>query len=461
MPPRTSAGAAAARRGTAWATALDRARWLGPGLVMAATAIGASHLVLAPTAGALFGYALLWVIPFAHLFKYPAFEFGPRFAVATGTSLLEGYARVPGPPRWALWAFLGGTVIQGVTVLAGVLGVAAAVAAAVIPGLPIPAWSLLLGLAVAGLLRSGGFDGLSALSKWMLLVLAAMTAVAFAVRLPGPGFWEGLVVPEVPAASALLLGALLGWMPTGIDVAVWHSMWALERREEWAARAARLGRRRHGPGPPSSGDFPSPAPADPAPSPRRVMAVGLTDMRLGYGLSFVLGAMFVVLGAEVLRPAGLVPEGAQVAITLARLYTEVLGSWILPLFLLAAFFGMFSTAYAVLDGFPRAFAATLGLLSERARRRRAGLYWGFLLGSLALAVAETVLLPDPVILVTVAAVISFLLSSLLYGLNHYCVTRLVPDPTLRPGRGLRLWSLLGILCMAGATAFFLWTRLGG
>ena len=32
---------------------------------------------------------------FSHLFKYPAFEFGARFAIATGTSLIRGYERVP------------------------------------------------------------------------------------------------------------------------------------------------------------------------------------------------------------------------------------------------------------------------------------------------------------------------------------------------------------------------------
>jgi Mn2+/Fe2+ NRAMP family transporter len=132
---------------------VDRVRWLGPGFVVAATAIGASHLVLAPTAGALFGYGLLWVIPFAHVIKYPAFEFGPRYAIATGAPLLDGYARMPGPRGWALWLFLAGTVIQGVTVLAGVLGVAAAVAASAIPAIPIPVWSLILGLVIAGLLR--------------------------------------------------------------------------------------------------------------------------------------------------------------------------------------------------------------------------------------------------------------------------------------------------------------------
>ncbi|MFQ5679423.1 MAG: Nramp family divalent metal transporter [Gemmatimonadota bacterium] len=456
-------------RTSGWARALDRVRWLGPGLVVAATAIGASHLVLAPTAGALFGYGLLWVILFSHLFKYPAFEFGPRYAVATGTSLLAGYRRMPGPAGWALWVFLAGTVIQGVTVLAGVLGVAAAVAAVIvpIPGVSIPLWSLLLGLVVAGLLRTGGFDGLSALSKWMLLILSAMTAVAFVARPPGSGFWTGLLVPDVPTASVLLVGALLGWMPTGIDVAVWHSMWALERRTEWEARAGCTAGAPEAPGSrsPSAPDGTKPrALAARRPGelhPSRVLAVGLLDMRLGYGLSFLLGTLFVALGAEVLGPAGVTPQGAQVAVTIARLYTDVLGPWIFPLFLAAAFFGMFSTAYGVLDGFPRAFAATVGLLRPSTASRRTALYWGFLLGSLALAAAETALLPDPVLLVTVAAVISFLLSSLLYALNHYCVTHLIPDPELRPGRGLRLWSLAGIGCMAGATLFFLWARLAG
>ena len=64
---------------------------LGPGIVMAATAIGASHVILSPLAGARFGYGLLWLVLFSHLFKYPAFEFGARFAIATGTSLIRGY----------------------------------------------------------------------------------------------------------------------------------------------------------------------------------------------------------------------------------------------------------------------------------------------------------------------------------------------------------------------------------
>ena len=82
---------------------------LGPGIMLAATSIGASHLVLSPRAGALFGFQLLWLVLATHLLKYPAFEFGPRYAAATGQSLLDGYARVPFPRGWILGLFLATT----------------------------------------------------------------------------------------------------------------------------------------------------------------------------------------------------------------------------------------------------------------------------------------------------------------------------------------------------------------
>jgi hypothetical protein len=273
-----------------------------------------------------------------------------------------------------------------------------------------------------------------------------MTLVAFIARPPSAEFWRGLVIPEIPAGSLLLIGALLGWMPTGVDVSAWHSLWALQRRSVWASAAERKG---------SGGIL-------------GTFRVGLADMRVGYALSFVLSIMFVALGAEVLRPVGEIPTGAGVAITIARLYTDVLGSWVYPLFLVAAFFGMFSTAYGVLDGFPRAFRETVRRLGAASSADLAGesrvgqrLYWGFLLASLALAFVETLIIPDPVVLVTIAALASFLISPVLYALNYACVTRLIEDPALRPGRGLRVWAVVGIACMLGATGLFLYLQVRG
>ena len=64
---------------------------LGPGLLFAGAAIGVSHLVQSTRAGANFGWGLLWALVLTNLFKYPFFQAGPRFAIATGKSLLEGY----------------------------------------------------------------------------------------------------------------------------------------------------------------------------------------------------------------------------------------------------------------------------------------------------------------------------------------------------------------------------------
>ena len=70
---------------------------LGPGLLFAGAAIGVSHLVQSTKAGAEFGFGLLWALLLVHLFKYPFFQFGPRYAAATGETLLDGYKKLGKP----------------------------------------------------------------------------------------------------------------------------------------------------------------------------------------------------------------------------------------------------------------------------------------------------------------------------------------------------------------------------
>ena len=82
-------------------------RHLGPGILLAATSIGASHILMSPEAGARFGLALVWLVVAAHLFKYPAFEAAPRWVAATGTSLLEAWHAAPGPRGWRRFSSLG------------------------------------------------------------------------------------------------------------------------------------------------------------------------------------------------------------------------------------------------------------------------------------------------------------------------------------------------------------------
>ena len=103
-----------------WMTRLGK---FGPGILLAAVSIGASHMIMSPVAGAKYGFALLWLVIFTHLFKYYAFEFGPRFAAAERKTLLEGYARVGGPKNWSLYLVLLNTTIEGIAVAGAVMTV--------------------------------------------------------------------------------------------------------------------------------------------------------------------------------------------------------------------------------------------------------------------------------------------------------------------------------------------------
>ena len=67
-------------------------REFGPGMMLMMTGIGTSHLVTAPVAGGRYGYALLWCLPIAYIFKYYGFEMAIRFTHATGRSMLDAYA---------------------------------------------------------------------------------------------------------------------------------------------------------------------------------------------------------------------------------------------------------------------------------------------------------------------------------------------------------------------------------
>ena len=67
---------------------------LGPGLLFAGAAIGVSHLVQSTRAGADFGFSLLWVLILSNIIKYPFFLFGPKYAMATGETLLHGYKKM-------------------------------------------------------------------------------------------------------------------------------------------------------------------------------------------------------------------------------------------------------------------------------------------------------------------------------------------------------------------------------
>jgi Mn2+/Fe2+ NRAMP family transporter len=372
---------------------------------------------------------------------------------------------LPGPRGWALWLFLFGTVVQGISVVGGVLGLTASIVYAVMPAPGITGWSAILSTIIVALLIFGRYRGLELVIKVMMGVLLLATLVAFLATPMPISALRHLVIPVFPAGALALIVALAGWMPSGIDVSIWHSLWALEKRKTWVAEEIegddalaaaleqalelRAGAAGAGPEEVATGEEHPKA----ATVRLDLLRRSLLDMRMSYLFTTLLAFLFLGLGAALLHPRGLVLESAEVAPTIARLYTESLGAWMYPVFLLAAFCAMFSTAFACMDGFPRAFADTVRVLGYAGRERI--YYWSFMLAIYAGSLALLVWWPDPVPLVTAAAIISFLFAPIYAALNAYCATRFIAAVDCRPGRGSTYLAVAGAVAMAVTAIVYL------
>ncbi|WP_282703966.1 Nramp family divalent metal transporter [Streptomyces sp. CC219B] len=85
-------------------------KYIGPGIVVAATGVGAGDLVATLIAGSSFGYTLLWAAVLGCLVKISLAEAAGRWHLSTGRTLFEGWASLG---RWTTWFFVGYVVIWG------------------------------------------------------------------------------------------------------------------------------------------------------------------------------------------------------------------------------------------------------------------------------------------------------------------------------------------------------------
>jgi Mn2+/Fe2+ NRAMP family transporter len=404
-------------------------RSVGPGILFAGAAIGVSHLVQATRAGADYGFTLVWAVVLVMICKYPAIEAGHRYTVATGESLLHGYLRLG---RWALGAFMAVVIGSAFITMAAVTAVTAGLAGALL-GLDwsLPALSaLVLGVAL-GICAVGRYRMLDLVMKVMVLVLGLLTLVAVAVAVAhGPAGTADVAGPKVwSAAGITFLLALMGWMPTPLDVAVWPSLWILEK-----SRAERR-----------------------LPTMREAML----DFHLGYVVTGVLAVVFLSLGALVMHGTGQELPTSSVAFgrRLVDMYAAALGDWSRWVISVVAFIALFSTTLTVLDGYARAMAGGVGLLvgAGEETRRRAALVLMPVSAVLALVIISF-FLTSMKTLVDVATVLAFLTAPLLAWINMKVVRGPAVPPEFRPGPRLTLLTWTGLLFLLGFGLVWVWSR---
>ncbi|MEM6822520.1 MAG: Nramp family divalent metal transporter [Verrucomicrobiota bacterium] len=404
---------------------------LGPGLLMAGAAIGVSHLVQSTRAGADFGWQLVSLVLLVNILKYPFFEFGHRYTIATGETLLHGYLKMGKP--W-LYGFLGLNAFSGVCAIAGVTFVTAALTQGILgTSINTTGWSILLMVTCLFLLGVGHYSWLDLIIKPMMVVLLIATVAAFTFALiKGPVAPPDTVFPS-PWTQAYVgfLIALMGWMPAPIELSVWQSLWIQAKEKDLGQKMTK--------------------------------SQGRLDFNVGYIMTMVLAILFLGLGALVMfgTTEQFSNKGAVFASQVVQLYSKSIGSWSTPIISLAAFFAMFSTTLTVIDAYPRSLAVggQLGFSFLPRKSRLLYLITLIICCLVALLIINSFLnrLKDLVDMVTT---LSFLAAPIFGWLNFRLVTSQHLAVEHQPSIYIRIWCWISLAFLSSLGLFYLYVRFG-
>lgn len=390
---------------------------MGPGFLFAGAAIGVSHLVQSTRAGADFGYGLLWALLLINLIKYPFFEFGPRYASATGESLLDGYKKLG---KGVLVAYFILTFATMFTIQTAVTIVTASIASSLFGFGSIVQWTAVITFICFSILIIGKYKLLDSLMKLIVISLTVSTVLAVALAIKPEATITFTQVLPTDTISVAFLIAFMGWMPAPLDISIWHSIWTVEKKKLIPTITAKQSR---------------------------------FDFNVGYITTVILAIGFLSLGAIVMYGTGdsFSDKGAEFANQLISMYTYSLGDNSKIIIGIAALTTMFSTTLTTLDASPRVMNLTANLLTERIFKK------GYLIWLIVLVAGTLAIffffISEMSSLIKIATILSFLTAPFYAIINFKLLTGKHTPIFARPSKLLKIYS---IICIGILGAFSIW-----
>ena len=315
---------------------------IGPGILVAATGVGAGDLATGAISGSRLGVAILWAVVLGAFLKFVLTEGIARYQLVTGQSLLDGAVQHLGPiVRFVFLAYL---LIWSVFVgsaLMSACGVAAHAIWPVFDGVVIGAFrDATLGKIVFGILHSalgvalvliGGFKLFEKIMSICIAVMFCTVIVTAAMLVENwASVGSGLVVPRIPRAGADTLGwtiALMGGVGGTLTV-LCYGYWIREKGRS-------------------------------GPDQLRTCRI---DLGVGYIFTALFGIAMVIIGSR-LAPVG---KGASLVVDLAnQLEATSLGRAGRWAFLIGAWGALFSSLLGVWQAVPYVFADFLTQVRQR------------------------------------------------------------------------------------------------
>jgi Mn2+/Fe2+ NRAMP family transporter len=330
-------------------TFLTKIKFLGPGFILSASIVGSGELIATTTLGARAGFIAFWIIIVSCLVKVAVqLEFGKQ-AILTGSTAMHSFNTLHGRKKkkgnwivWSIFILISLKVIQ----IGGILGGAAIVLHMLFPFLPVYFFAFLIALVASSMIYKGYYKIVEKVSLVLIGVFTIATLAALVLlRYTEYSFsWneiaEGLQFKFPPAIVAVAFGAF-GITGVGADEIIAYNYWCIEK-----GYAAYTGPRD------DSTAWKNRA--------RGWINVMYYDAILAMVIYTVVTAAFFLLGAAVLHGRNAIPEGNALIETLALIYTNSLGAGVKTVYLIGAFFVLFSSVFASLAAWTRIFPDIFG-----------------------------------------------------------------------------------------------------
>ncbi len=313
---------------------------IGPGLLIAATGVGAGDLATAGFTGSMLGVSVAWAVVLGAAFKYLLTEGLARHQLVTGDTLLAGLRRLLGPlplvlflPYLALWTFF---VARALFAATGAVTLAlverGGLAYAVPEGVPNPfLLAAVQTLLVAALALFGSFKVFERAMAGLVAAMFLATLIAAAFTRPDVGTLLIGFVPSVPEAAGKGASSPLAWTIAliggvgGTVTILCYGYWIAEQGRTSA----------------------------------RDLAVTRIDLGVGYAATALFGVAMLVIASA--APTA-TTRGAGLLIELARSIDEAVGTWAGWAFLVGAWAAMVTSLLGVWQAVPYLWADTLRLV---------------------------------------------------------------------------------------------------
>ena len=402
-------------------TLRGKLKLIGPGIILAAAAIGSGELILTPRAGALFGLSIAWIILLSVVYKLFLTLGLARYTIATGEDIFVGFSHLPGPRFWFVW-------IMGVIYLVGAVGYSGISLAcgsalyALFPSLSMVQWAVIVVFLAYVLLLRGSYGPVEKAAFVLSFVLIAGILYSLVSLRPDIAwFFKGLA-PKLPPGSGQTAVSLLGWTAGGTSTLI-YSFWIMEKG---------IGRKK------SEGkDF------------EGWLSLIRLDTGISYFLMILISFAFLIIGVLVLSTAGpeggpLIPAREETTSVLSRLLTVATGPQTKFIFLVAALAILYSTVIGLVDGKSRALRSATKIIFPKTRKISDKSLYRLYATLMCLIIFGFLFTKRPVVLIVLISAVEAPVLSVSAILLIYLMKKRLPR-TLRPGLGWYVIIVLGTI----------------